>query len=48
MKNKKKMETKNVRKQLKTRQNILKMLSNIGIDKINIKCKFQVSTVICF
>jgi len=31
-------------------QKILKMLSSIGIeiDKINIQCKFQVSTVIVF
>ena len=45
---KKKMETKNVRKQLKTCKNIMKLLSNIGTDKIHIWCKFKVSTVIRF
>jgi len=39
-------DTPNRCKQLKTNQSILKMLSNIGIDKINIWCKFKVSTVI--
>jgi len=37
----KKMKIENFRKQLKTSQNIFKMLLSIGIDKINIKCTFQ-------
>jgi len=37
----KNLKTKNVSKQPKTNQNILKMLSNMGINKINIWCKFK-------
>jgi len=32
--------------QLKTRQNILKIVSSIEIDKINIWCEFQVFAVV--
>lgn len=42
------MKMKNVRQQPKTSQKLLKILSSIDIDKINILCKFQVSTIIRF
>jgi len=38
----------NAHKQFKTSQSILKILSCIEIDKINLWCKFQVSIVIGF
>jgi len=47
-KNLNKLKIENVRKQLKTIQNILNTLSSIKIDKINTWCKFQESTVIRF
>jgi len=46
MKKTKKLKIENTHKHFKMSQNILKILSSIGIGEINIYCKFQVSTVI--
>jgi len=43
------LRNENIHQQLKASQNILKILSIIGIDKINIICYiFQLFQIVCF